>query len=130
MKRNVIILLVLVLVIVVFSIPTKQNIEINGQRLSVSIADSPREWERGLSGRKSLKSDEGMLFAFPEPTVPSFWMKDMRFAIDIIWLDDALRIIGIERNVTPDTYPTTYKPPSAVRYVLETNPNVVTIGDL
>ena len=52
-------------------------------------------------------------------------MKDMRFPIDIVWLDENKNIVGIERGVSPDSYPETYKPPIAVLYALETNPGLI-----
>jgi uncharacterized protein len=130
MPRSIVFLAIAVALIAVFLWPTKSSIVINNQKISVFIADSPREWERGLSGRKSLKSDEGMLFVFPEPTTPAFWMKDMRFAIDIIWLDENKKIVDIERNISPDTYPKKFSPPVPVRYVLETNPGVLISNDV
>jgi uncharacterized membrane protein (UPF0127 family) len=66
-------------------------------RVSVDVVDTPALRMRGLSGRASLAPDEGMLFLFDAPRIQSFWMKDMRFAIDIVWIR-AGRIVGI----TPD----------------------------
>lgn len=103
----------------------KPTISVGNKSVRVTIADSPQEIVRGLSGIQSLGADEGMLFVFPEPTTPAFWMKDMRFAIDIIWLDENKNIIDIERNVSPDTYPKKFEPSRPVRYVLETNPGLV-----
>src|SRR3990167_10190204 len=57
-----------------------QNIlSINGIEITVEIADDPNEQSQGLSGRESLAPDSGMLFVFPQPTMPGFWMKDMKF---------------------------------------------------
>jgi uncharacterized membrane protein (UPF0127 family) len=60
-----------------------------------------------------------MLFVFPKADTYGFWMKDMQVPIDIIWLSDQGRILGIEDSIAPSTYPTTFYPPSPVRYVLE-----------
>ncbi len=53
----------------------------------VSVAANSRSRERGLSGRESLAADEGMLFLFERKDTFGFWMKDMRFPIDIVWID-------------------------------------------
>ncbi len=53
-------------------------------RVSVAATEATRE--RGLSGRESLKADEGMLFVFGGTDTYAFWMKDMRFPIDILWI--------------------------------------------
>ncbi len=52
----------------------------------VRIADTPAARSQGLGGLASLKPNQGMLFVFPDAERPIFWMKDMRFPIDIIWL--------------------------------------------
>ena len=65
--------------------------------VSVEVVDTPALRMRGLSGRPSLAPDEGMLFLFDTPQIQSFWMKGMRFPIDILWIRDG-RIVGI----TPD----------------------------
>lgn len=75
--------------------------------------------EKGLSGRTSLPSNYGMLFVFPKKDTYSFWMKDMVIPIDIMWLDEDGTVLGLVENVSPDTYPQTFTPPSPVRLVLE-----------
>jgi len=67
------------------------------QRVAVDVVDTPALRARGLSGRAGLAPDEGMLFLFEAPALQSFWMKDMRFPIDIVWIRDR-KIVGI----TPD----------------------------
>ena len=86
---------------------------------SVAIADTPASRELGLSGRTSLKSHEGMLFIFPEDGQYAFWMKDMRFSIDIVWISSAGEVLYIEKDVSPATYPHAFKPLMRARYVLE-----------
>ena len=89
--------------------------------LRLEIADSPTERTQGLSDRPSLPDDSGMLFIFDEPGYYSFWMKNMLFPIDIIWLDENWRIVKIDENILPETYPALLDPPSPVKYVLEIN---------
>lgn len=87
--------------------------------INAAVADTPEERSRGLSGVSSLKSGQGMLFIFDEPLLAGFWMKDMNFAIDIIWIDAGGLVIGIEKRVEPSTFPQIFGPPEAVLYVLE-----------
>lgn len=103
--------------------PDKEFIFIADTKVYVDIADEPYEQIQGLSGREKLSDDEGMLFIFPAPILASFWMKDMKFSIDIIWIDDKGNIIGVEKNVSPDTFPNSFSPSSPVKYVLEVNAN-------
>ncbi len=90
-------------------------------KLKLEYAVTPAEQELGLSYRESLDEDAGMLFVYQEDVVPQFWMKEMRFPIDIVWLDENFKIIGIEKNIAPETYPRTFSPAEPIRYVLELN---------
>ena len=101
------------------------TIEIGGQKITIEIADTDQAREKGLGGRDSLLEDGGMLFIFPEDGVYSFWMKDMRFPIDIMWLSADGRIVDLLENVSPDTYPTAFSPKKPARYVLELPANTV-----
>lgn len=83
-----------------------------GDQIFVEIADSDLTREIGLSGRQKLKEyfidnkliTEGMLFSFPTESKPVFWMKDMNFDLDIIWLDHNLKIVYIEKNARTSSY--------------------------
>lgn len=115
-------------------IEEKKTIYINNQGLNVEIADEPREQSQGLSGRASLGDNEGMLFVFTASHIASFWMKDMNFSIDMIWIDEYGKIVGITKNISPDTFPQTFSPSSPIKYVLEVNAgwsdkNNVEVGD-
>jgi len=96
-------------------------IYINNLSLTVEIADEPHEQVQGLSNRDSLDYNQGMLFIFTQPEKPGFWMKDMKFSIDIIWIDENSTITQITANVSPDTFPQTFLPASPIKYVLEVN---------
>ena len=63
---------------------------VNEARINVLVADTPQERAVGLSGYPGLPEDAGMLFVFPEPRQPSFWMKGMEFALDLIWIRDGI----------------------------------------
>ena len=99
----------------------KKTIYINEIPLTVEIADEPQEQMQGLSGREKMADNKGMLFIFPKSFAPSFWMKDMKFSLDIIWIDENGFIVAISKNVSPNTYPATFSPSSPVKYVLEVN---------
>lgn len=91
----------------------------------VDIAKTSTEKQKGLSGRDRLDNNEGLLFVWDEPTTPGFWMKDMNFAIDIIWIVDN-RVVGIEKDVQPqpgqsDNELVRHYPPEPITHVLEVN---------
>jgi uncharacterized protein len=97
----------------------KPTLQIGTTRITVDLAESPAAREQGLSGRTALGRKEGMLFIFPEPGTYGFWMKDMLFPIDIIWIDSNWRVIGTSPNLAPETFPEGFYPPSPAQYVLE-----------
>lgn len=70
--------------------------------LKVEVADSPEEREAGLSKKNSLPENQGMLFVFEQPGEYPFWMKDMKFPIDIIFISGD-KIVTIYGNVQPPT---------------------------
>lgn len=86
---------------------------------NIEIADTPALREQGLSGKPSIDADYAMLFVFEKPDIYYFWMKDMNFPIDIIWLDENLVVVGLEENATPASYPASFGPEAAAKYVLE-----------
>lgn len=86
--------------------PLKENptITINDHSFQVSVADSQKEKEIGLSETKSLPKNQGMIFLFEKPGFYSFWMKNMKMAIDIIYINDQ-KIVTIQDNVEPPKNP-------------------------
>lgn len=92
-------------------------------KVQVEVVDTGASREKGLSGKKGLDKGEGMLFEFDKPGRYGFWMKDMLFAIDMIWINDDGLVVHIERNVKPDSYPTAYINTLEARYVLEIGAN-------
>ncbi len=92
--------------------------------INAEIADTPEKRERGLMYREGLKKDEGMLFVFPEENYYSFWMKNMKFPIDIIWIDGDYRIVHMERDAQPCLdLCRSYSPKEKAKYVLEVEVN-------
>lgn len=93
--------------------------------IGIEISRSEAARQRGLSSRDSLPYNAGMLFIFDAPGTHSFWMKDMRFHIDIIWLDSKGTVVGTEERMSPRSYPKTFTPPFPIKYALEVNTGFV-----
>lgn len=96
-----------------------------GKCISLDVADNDSKRALGLMFKESLSEDEGMLFTFEKPGYYKFYMKNMNFPIDIIFLDESFRIITIYADVPPCTSePCELYPPDAPsRYVIETKAN-------
>jgi len=100
-----------------------QELAIDDQTLRVEIVKSPESIQQGLGGRMDIGSD-GMLFILPEKSQANFWMKDMIFDLDLVWLADN-RVVGITPNIphpdqeVPDFLLKVYTAPQPVDMVLE-----------
>lgn len=118
------------------------SVTISKKTVAVEVMDNDEKRERGLSGRAHLSPDSGMLFDFTSSSdrLPAFWMKDMLFDIDILWIKNG-KVIAINRSVpkpapnTPLNQLRSYLPPSEIDYVLEVNSgwsvkNKIEIGEL
>ena len=99
-------------------------------RIAVSIADTPEEREQGLSDTDPLPPNTGKFFVFEEPGEYGFWMKDMNYSIDIIWLHESLSIVSIAKNATPESFPEVFYPARNSMYVLEVPAGFSTIHSL
>ena len=96
-----------------------QSVKIAGQIMKVDLALTPEIQAKGLSGRATLPEDQGMLFIFENPGRYPFWMKDMNFPIDMIWLDENLNVVYIKKNALPESYPECFGTDKNAKYVLE-----------
>lgn len=85
----------------------------------VQIARSDQAREVGLSGKSCLPDSQAMLFQFDKPGYYPFWMKDMKFPIDIIWISSAGEVTDIDSNVAPSSYPKTFTNTQPADKVLE-----------
>lgn len=94
-------------------------IKINTTSIQVEIADREVTRMKGLSNREELLQLSGMLFIFEKPDIYSFWMKEMLFPIDIVWIDSNFTVVDIDKDVSPNTYPQVYRPSQPAQYVLE-----------
>lgn len=83
----------------------------------LEIVSSAVDQAKGLGGRAGLAANRGMLFAYDNADERCFWMKDMRFAIDIIWFDSDKTVTHIEPHLMPSTYPREYC--ASAQYVVE-----------
>lgn len=104
----------------IFSYKTIPDAEFGGVSLRLEYATTEAEREQGLSGRESIPSDYGMLFAFPKDDRYGFWMKDTLVPLDIFWLDDKGQVVFVARDIATSTYPSVFYPSEPARYVLET----------
>ncbi len=107
--------------------PALPMVRIGGTSYSVDLAVLPEERQQGLSGRESMAQNAGMLFVFEEERPLHFWMKEMRFPLDIIWIDAQCRLIDVAADVpTPPPSASNQEipraqSPSPALYVLELN---------
>ncbi|MCX6811844.1 MAG: DUF192 domain-containing protein [Candidatus Berkelbacteria bacterium] len=112
------------------------QVQIGGQEIHAEVADNEELRMKGLSGRESLGNNDGMLFVFEKPDIYPFWMKDMNFAVDIIWIKDK-KIVDIVKDAEPPSVAgktISYTPKAEADIVLETvagfcEENGVKIGD-
>jgi len=97
-------------------------VEIKGYKFFVELADTQFKQTQGYSNHQPIKDNEGMLFVFSNNTERSFWMKDMLFPLDMIWISDN-KIINISRNLPPEgeTPINKYYSGQPSNYVLEIN---------
>jgi uncharacterized membrane protein (UPF0127 family) len=94
-----------------------------GSCFSVALAENREEQLRGLMFVESMPSDQGMLFIYGEEAPRSFYMKNTRIPLDIIWIDKDKRVVFIKKNAEPakgEAYETVL-PDEKAMYVLELN---------
>lgn len=137
MKKNILIVLIsatlLVLVLLLVSHGTRRgsadyqtkNISIASHQIQAYLADTEQKQQTGLAAFDKINQNRGMVFYFATPDKYAFWMKDMKFAIDIIWIRDN-KIVDISQNIQTETGKsdnklTKYYPASEVDTVLEVN---------
>lgn len=117
----------------------QQQLKINNTLVNIEVADSATQRSRGLSNRENLATNSGMLFVYPEVKEYRFWMKDMKFALDMIFINHA-QVVDIIKNVPPplpgqkEQDLSIYQPQIPVNMVLEVNAgftdqNQIKVGD-
>lgn len=105
-------------------------LQINGRSFSLEIANTQAERALGLGRRPSLPTDRGMLFIFGSVQPECFWMKDMHFPLDIIWVNNKKQVVHIAHSVSPSTYPDSFCPVEPVKYVIELNAGMADNTDM
>ncbi len=117
------------------SLPLEKTIVAKNGTLSVRIARTQEQQELGLSFFESMPTDQGMLFPFAKPGMYGFWMKDMTFPLDIIWLrkipgsseegGEAFRIVHVAPDLQPSSYPVqSFSPSEDADAVLEVDAGI------
>jgi len=102
------------------------SVELGGKTFSVEVADTREKQALGLMFRDSMPADAGMIFLFPNEAPRSFWMKNCRIPLDIMYFDKELKMVSISANTPPcriercPNYPST----GPAMYVLELNAGV------
>lgn len=143
-----IIFLIFLVVIVFFQVNTKSinkllnkpatnTVNINGATFKVELAKTQKELAEGLSGRGSLPQDGGMLFVFDKPSYYFFWMRGMKFPLDIIFILNN-KVVAVYEDLPPasvnEANPPQYGLDTASDRVLEINAgrarrNNIKVGD-
>jgi uncharacterized membrane protein (UPF0127 family) len=102
-------------------------VTIGDARFSVEVVDTPGQRAQGLSGRPALKQGTGMLFIFDAEGAYGFWMKEMQFPLDLVWIDSECSVVDLTLGAPPpapgqtQSDLPTYTPNAPVLYVLEIN---------
>lgn len=121
------IIILVVTIIVIFGVVLKPNslVTILGgsgeHSFKVEISDTPIKQAYGLMDRKSLGKGSGMLFVWEDEEVRSFWMKNTFIPLDMIFIDENLTIVDINKNALPCTECISYDSKRPAKYVLEIN---------
>ena len=121
----------LALVILVASFqPSQAKTVIGGLSYQLEVVETPTARQIGLSARDFLPADHGMLFVFDDTSYHGIWMKDMNFAIDIIWLDANGVVVDLATQVAPESYPRVWRAQEASKFVIELNAGEVERANL
>lgn len=101
--------------------PIFSPLSANRAKIRIEVADTPEERIKGLSGRESLDENAGLLFVYDQPGIYGIWMKDMKFPIDVVWLDENYRVVDIVYDIQPDSFPEVFEPSKPALYIFEVN---------
>lgn len=104
----------------------KTRILLGDTSILTRVAKTDLERSHGLSGTSELNEGQGMLFIFDRSGMWPIWMKDMNYPIDVIWLDQNKTVVDLATDLTPDSYPQSFKPKQTALYVLEVPSGFVT----
>ncbi len=140
MKKLILVYVVLIIAVILLavfkaggSIPSflhfggNPTAEIGKSKLNLIVVKNEKDRQKGLSGRKSINQNQGMLFIFDHKDRFAFWMKDMRFPIDIIYIDNNMVVYVVKNAPAPANKNSAleiYRPDAPANYVLEVNAGV------
>ena len=135
MKKVLLLLFIIGVLITVFvgkNFVSKNDdriLRIGDRTIYLEVADSEIERTQGLSGRASLYKNRGLIFVFPNSQIYNFWMKDMNFPLDFIWLNEK-KVIDLTENVPVPINKdlsnlTLYQPRDKANEVIELNAGTV-----
>jgi uncharacterized membrane protein (UPF0127 family) len=117
------------------------KIKINNTIFDANFANTEILRNKGFSDVKEINENQAILFIFDQPSMQTFWMKDMNFDLDILWIDENNKIIKIDKNISKNSYNKNnpalseiLHSPAPVKYVLEikagvSEKNKINIGD-
>jgi uncharacterized membrane protein (UPF0127 family) len=119
-------------------VPERVTLELkNGIRLTPVVMDSPHELSRGLTREDYIEDSSGALFIFEKEGYHRFWTKDMKFPVDILWINEDWQVVEITRDAQPSfgRECPSYFPKRPARYALEINSGLadrfnITVGDV
>ncbi len=115
------------------NLPLTETISTPGGTIFVRVAQTNSEQQMGLSGFKTIYEDQGMLFPFSKSGIYPFWMKDMNFPLDMVWLKhipkspyvpqvgDYYQVVMVTQNALPSSYPQAFQTTTPIDAVLEIN---------
>jgi uncharacterized membrane protein (UPF0127 family) len=112
--------------------PAATEIKVGSTTIYAQMADTEHERSMGLSFTQKLNDNAGMLFVFDEVGPKNFWMRDMLFDLDIIWLDENKQVVGFFEKVSKNSYnqqhpelSKIFHSPDNTKYVLEVNSGTI-----
>jgi uncharacterized membrane protein (UPF0127 family) len=125
-RRRLLVILIIALavvgVVIGVSAAHGPKLHVAGRTYQLDVATTEMQQEKGLGDRDTMPINHGMLFTYKTPGRYCYWMKGMRFPLDIIWFNAQKRVVKIEQNLQPNTYPKTYCPADKnIQYVIELN---------
>lgn len=96
------------------------TLKLHGATHNITILRTEAELQKGLSGTSNLPEGSAMVFVFPRDDKWGIWMKDMNYAIDIVWLNKDKKVVHMVKDAQPSSYPsTTFAADGESRYVIE-----------
>jgi len=106
---------------------TFAEVKIKSHIVTAKVVSKPEEQTRGYMFKPAIADNEAMLFVYPRDDIYSFWMKNTKFALDIIWFDAGKKAVYIKENFSPCTEEPCWieTPPRKARYVLEVKSGTV-----